>query len=641
MSIFEYENRPNSLAFHDYTRFIKPPPNLRSLLGQGLKFIINPIYTSNWKRMESAAKIERRLRLMFGQSELTGDDPWDKRYYRPTGWVPHDSHWPEDLMKPRLSAFAKSMASRFKPKRRNFTNIFPFQQRALDHLQSQHQVLVVPCDKNLGPALIERDRYIQMMMRDHLHSTDVYHRLYPMQAHMYMAELRHKLAKFTSKHHEAIGKTNVRCLNAYTAECTDGYGTLYGMIKAHKDLPEDGIPKSRPVCNYRTSLIYAHACLLDYWLQPVYKARSSFVKNSFELKQQLSALNLPRHGVRIFTADAESMYTNIPTKRAIENLHAYLEANQHLFPGLPLQACKDLITLVFRNNFFRFDDMLFKQKRGTAMGTPPAVAFAQNFFADYEEPIVTHFRNLGHLPYYRRYVDDMFGVWINHPDPHVNEYLWNVFKKRMDTASNLHWVFSNLSTSIEYLDVLISLQDGQFHFTLHEKELNLHLYIPSYSAHPPGLLPGMVYGNLFRIHNLCSDPKDQQDRTRDFYNRLIRRGWKRDQLLPLFHKAIPKAKAYTGPSGDNAFDPGMVIFHSKFHPDDPPSGWIQSEWNRLVANPPGDIPLQDIQNPYNGHRSGYTRMVVAYKRHLNLGNLLSHKDLTKHPGPGASTFYNV
>ena len=54
--------------------------------------------------------------------------------------------------------------------------------------------------------------------------------------------------------------------------------------------------------------------------------------------------------------------------------------------------------------------------------------------------------------------------------------------------------------------------------TLFEKRLNLHPYIPPHSAHLPGLLPGIVYGTLFRIFTLCSDNEDKLQRTKVFLN---------------------------------------------------------------------------------------------------------------------------
>ncbi len=479
-------------------------------------------------------------------------------------------------------------------------------------------------------------------MRDHLRDTDTYARLYPMQANMYKADLLAKLKDWNDKHKKAIGRSTKRCLTDYLDKNIQPFGTLYGTIKAHKNLPPDGLPKSRPIVNTRGSLAYAHACLLDNYLQPIAQSRSSFIKNSFALKQHIQSLQLPaQQRVMLFTADAESMYTNIPTNKAISNISSYLKrrSTRQRFPDIPVDAATELLDLIFRNNFFTFGDLTFKQKKGIAMGTPPAVAVATLFMADYEEPIVEIFtQNNGRLLAYKRFIDDMFGIWLVHPDPGHNLYLWNRFKERMNLQSGLTWNFSELSPSVVFLDMVISIDKGKIHTTLYEKELNLHLYIPPFSAHPPGLLPGVVFGNLFRIYTLCSDPKDQLLRTKEFYSRLIRRGYKRSQILPLFNKAIKRAQTYTGPMPNHALRK-LIVLHLTYHPDDPSSRLIQRYWRQFVSEPPNEIPLRDVVGGKYGHPSGIERMVIAYKRPMNLGNYLSHKDLTKHnEGPAASTY---
>ena len=60
------------------------------------------------------------------------------------------------------------------------TNLLPYQTRTLQSLQQQHDFLICPCDKNLGPAIIERDDYIKIAMRDHLLDGRTYRRLLEM-----------------------------------------------------------------------------------------------------------------------------------------------------------------------------------------------------------------------------------------------------------------------------------------------------------------------------------------------------------------------------------------------------------------------------------------------------------------------------
>ena len=79
--------------------------------------------------------------------------------------------------------------------------------------------------------------------------------------------------------------------------------------------------------------------------------------------------------------------------------------------------------------------------------------------------------------------------------------------------------------------------------TLFEKRLNLHLYIPPPSAHPPGLLPGIMYSTLFRIFTLCSCETNKLQQTKVYFKRLIARGYKGNEIRGLFHKAIIHAKS--------------------------------------------------------------------------------------------------
>ena len=48
-----YFSRPSNLTFHDFTKKHKPPKNLLSLLGLGLKFIPTPSLTNSWSDSEN------------------------------------------------------------------------------------------------------------------------------------------------------------------------------------------------------------------------------------------------------------------------------------------------------------------------------------------------------------------------------------------------------------------------------------------------------------------------------------------------------------------------------------------------------------------------------------------------------------
>ena len=93
------------------------------------------------------------------------------------------------------------------------------------------------------------------------------------------------------------------------------------------------------------------------------------------------------------------------------------------------------------------------------------------------------------------------------------------------------------------MDVTIQIKEGKIITTLHAKPLALYQYIIPNSCHPPGVLTGLVYGQILKIHHLCSKNSDNEKEIRLFFNRLVDRGYLRTKLLPLFEKGFDNATA--------------------------------------------------------------------------------------------------
>ena len=176
--------------------------------------------------------------------------------------------------------------------------------------------------------------------------------------------------------------------------------------------------------------------------------------------------------------------------------------------------------------------------------------------------------------------------------------------------------------------------------TLFEKSLNLYLYIPPHSAHPPGVLTGLVIGNCHRIHTLCSVEKDKTTLLRRFFKRLRARGYTPSVLLPLFHRA--HLLALRNPEPLPALDPDdalkkRIFFHLEYHPDSPQSSEFQKIWNSTIMMPSSAPHLHLVQNMH-GHKVELNQMTVAYSRARNLGNLLSSRNLHLSTGLPVSSY---
>ena len=195
------------------------------------------------------------------------------------------------------------------------------------------------------------------------------------------------------------------------------------------------------------------------------------------------------------------------------------------------------------------------------------------------------------------------------------------------------------------MDLKLTLHHGKIQSTLHEKEHNLYLYITPHSAHPKGMLNGLIFGNTLRIHRLCSNPQQIRHNINAFYQRLINHGYHNNVLTPIFRKATYNALAYLACSpkdhekrrNDKTNKTKRTVFlHLQYHPQDPPAREIQQIWDNTVANPAGHPHINTMRN-YNGATTPIDTLTIAYSRPPNLRHQFSVRTI-KNKGREVSSF---
>ena len=631
------------MAFHDLTTRIQPPKNLRSLLGLSLKFVPNPRYNVPWKVYESTIlprltndlKVKAFMACKIADDDDDEDDGYNKRMYVRTGWTPpeHLFPFPKELPR-RLQTFSTAIKSLVR-RRKCPSNLLPHQRNALDYLRNQKELLVVQCDKNLGPAVIERDEYIKLVFKDHLSDTNTYRQLSDPEAKLHARRIIYFITDWLKRHKKILKKDEKRFIEHHLENNKEPFAAFYATMKVHKPPPL----RTRPIVSCSGCLTQAIGVWVDDKLQIAATQQRSYFKSSFDLKKELNTLAIPPNSF-LFIADAVSMYTNIPTDRALLFIGKYLQ--QKRFPGIPVQALMEALRLVMKNNIFTFGNTTWKQLTGTAMGTPPAPPWATLYFALCEESVITQY--VTNLPLYRRFIDDIIGVWTV-TNANTDKQSWTSFKAAINSPIyKLVWEFSERKSHVDFMDLTIRIDDDRLHTSLYEKPSNLHLYIPPHSCHPPGLVRGIVLGMIYRIHTLCSDKEDVRHRTVDLYRQLLHRGYSRHTMVPLFKEAISRAATpILATDADKANTTTLrrsLFFHLKYHPLNPDSRAIQRVWQDTLANPAHSRPLAQVRN-YAGTEIGIERLIIAYQRPFNLGNLLSYRKLKENTGPPVSSYINT
>ena len=102
--------------------------------------------------------------------------------------------------------------------------------------------------------------------------------------------------------------------------------------------------------------------------------------------------------------------------------------------------------------------------------------------------------------------------------------------------------------------------------------INLFLYIPEHSAHPPGLTKSLITGLLETYWRSNSNKKDFISTTRLLYERLLAWGRKASNLKPVFICAAErlelKSNANWNLTDNRTDDKNRIFLHWPYHPKD-------------------------------------------------------------------------
>ena len=103
--------------------------------------------------------------------------------------------------------------------------------------------------------------------------------------------------------------------------------------------------------------------------------------------------------------DVSSLYPNIDHNEGISACEEVL--SQRDYPLVPTSVLSNLIRLILQCNTLKFGERFFHQIKGTAMGTPMAVNFANVFMGRFERRM---------LQDYERIYDRKPTAWLRYID---------------------------------------------------------------------------------------------------------------------------------------------------------------------------------------------------------------------------------
>ena len=256
----------------------------------------------------------------------------------------------------------------------------------------------------------------------------------------------------------------------------------------------------------------------------------------------------------LVSADVTSLYPNIPLKIGIDAIRDILslQHTQHIINDkVEIDFIITLLHYVLFNCYVIniFDNKVHLQINGTAMGTPCAVVFANLFMLWHHYKILNSYTNPLNSPMlpliYKRFIDDLFLVFKKLEDA---LYFIRCFNNVHPTIRVENPQISNCTSNnelyVDILDITVKIKScpwlgGEIHYKLitklFSKTCNTHMYLPPFSLHQAHIYPNWIKGEINRIRIICSDNADYNYYLDSFVIYLLRRGYSRSFIDPIFN----------------------------------------------------------------------------------------------------------
>ena len=249
--------------------------------------------------------------------------------------------------------------------------------------------------------------------------------------------------------------------------------------------------------------------------------------------------SLPDNAILV-TMDITSLYTNIDHDEGANACFEMLEKRMNR--KISSSLLKNLILLVLRSNVFRYSEKLYKQIKGTAMGTPMAVNYANIFLDKFENDMLDEYeRSTNVRPlFWMRYIDDIFFIWY-HDEISLKQFIkfcdnYSTLKKM---KSNIKFETSTSKEAVNFLDVKVKITGNKIITSLYTKPTDAHLYLNSRSCHPQHIIKNIPKGQLIRVRRICSEDADYDFHAKKMKQYFVSRGYN-EKYLQLINEDVRK-----------------------------------------------------------------------------------------------------
>ena len=374
------------------------------------------------------------------------------------------------------------------------------------NLRKNSDIIITKPDKGNGVVLLDKSDYISLLKKASVDDSSKFREIDRNEPR--------RIGRPSKHYHPLLKKENDLCtlldstlpkkLSKELSPRGSRLAHLYGLPKTHK--PTLSV---RPILSATATYNYKLAQWLEKTLKPI-ASNSCMIRDTYEFIHELRNLKIGNNDILV-SYDVTALFTSVPLDETINYLVDRAFENDwlnrtHTDLRLSKESLKALLEAATKNQLFVFEDKLYEQFEGVAMGSPLGPLMANSFMCMLEKRL----SDSNALPsYYRRYVDDTIAVFSSHED-HI---------KFFDTINTLHPSIKFTAelakdNILPFIGVNISKANEVLHTAVHHKHtdsgLLLHFHSHTDIKYKRALLRTMITrayrlsSSWHALHEECS-----------------------------------------------------------------------------------------------------------------------------------------
>ena len=276
-------------------------------------------------------------------------------------------------------------------------------------------------------------------------------------------------------------------------------GLFFGLAKIHK-VPDN----STDICELPLRPVVSNIGTATYNISK-YLANELFplTKNRYTIESTKDFINKIKGNViggneKLVSFDVTSLFTNVPLDFTIDLILSKIYRDKIIKTKLKENQFRELLQLCTKNMHFLFNDNIYRQVDGVAMGSPLGPVLANIFMAHLESSLVPSLSEVMSLWY--RYVDDTITFIQENKIEEVIEILNNFHP-------SINFTYEKEKEGcITFLDVkLVRKTDGNFITEVYRKKTDTNIYL-HWKAYAPDVWKiGTLKGLFRRAFVICSE----------------------------------------------------------------------------------------------------------------------------------------